>query len=289
MFDRPSMIWHSGNSFRDPLDRLQGPKPELAVVLVAGADGEGQRVEDQVVGRQAVPHAGEVVQTLGDLHLARRLLGHADLVDGERDHRGAELARQLEAFFGRLLAVLEVDRVQHRLAAVELERGLPAPGARWNRPPEGRRPSHACALPPRPSRPTRRGRRRRCKDRSRASPRAPARRPWRRRHPSRRPPGAGGTCGCHWHCSARRSRDRRSPGDRTPGRRATPDRASHSDVRGAAPDGAPCPLARRSRRSMASSAAMCSGVVPQQPPIMLRPSSVTKRSSQLASSSGDRG
>ena len=54
------MIWHSGISSRDPLDRLQGPQAELAVVLVAGADREGQRVEQQVRRRQAVLVAGEI-------------------------------------------------------------------------------------------------------------------------------------------------------------------------------------------------------------------------------------
>ena len=44
-----------------------------------------------------------------------------------------------------------------------------------------------------------------------------------------------------------------------------------------------------SLRSIASSAAMCVAVVPQQPPIRLTPSSATKRSSQLASSAAPSG
>ena len=51
-------------------------------------------------------------------------LRHADLVDGQRDHRGAELLRQLQAVGARLLAILEVDRVDDRLAAMQLQRRL---------------------------------------------------------------------------------------------------------------------------------------------------------------------
>jgi hypothetical protein len=70
---------------------------------------------------------GERDQPPGDLDLALGGLGHARLVDGQRDHRGAELLREREALGGRLLAVLEVDRVDHGLAAVQLERRLEDP------------------------------------------------------------------------------------------------------------------------------------------------------------------
>ncbi len=105
-------------------DRIERRDPEAAVVLVAGADREGQGVDQKVRAWQAVAVAGEVDQAAGDLELASHVLGHAGLVDRQRDHAGAELARELHALRGRLLAVLEVDRVQDRLAAIELERGL---------------------------------------------------------------------------------------------------------------------------------------------------------------------
>ena len=108
----------------DHLDGVERICRQLAVVLVAGADGEGQRVDQQVGRRQAVLHAGEVVEPLGDAQLALGILGHALLVDGQRDHRRAEAPRQFQALGGRFLAVLEVDGVDDRLAAVELERGL---------------------------------------------------------------------------------------------------------------------------------------------------------------------
>ncbi len=108
----------------DRCDRLQGFEAEAAVVRVAGADGEGERIEDQIRRGQAMLDASELVQPLGDAELVRRELGHADFVDGERHHRRAVFARELQAFFRLVLAVLEVDRVDDRLAAVELERRL---------------------------------------------------------------------------------------------------------------------------------------------------------------------
>ena len=75
----------------DQLDALERPLAELAVVLVAGGDGEGQRVDQQVGLRQAVLVAGDADQPPGDVELGLRRLGHAGLVDGQRDHRGAEL------------------------------------------------------------------------------------------------------------------------------------------------------------------------------------------------------
>ena len=56
--------------------------------------------------------------------LSSARLRHADLVDGQRDHRGAEALRQDQAVGGVLLAVLEIDRVDDRLAAVQFQRGL---------------------------------------------------------------------------------------------------------------------------------------------------------------------
>ena len=105
-------------------DRVEGVEAELAVVRVAGADRKGQRVEQQVARRQAVPVAGEIVKPLGDAQFVVGLLRHALFVDRQGDDRGAEALRQFQPLVGRLLAVLEIDRVDDRLAAVELERGF---------------------------------------------------------------------------------------------------------------------------------------------------------------------
>ena len=60
-----------GELGRDPLDPVEGLEAEAAVVLVAGADGEGQRVDQQVVAGQAV-RLGERDQAARDLDLALR-------------------------------------------------------------------------------------------------------------------------------------------------------------------------------------------------------------------------
>ena len=62
----------SGNSSRIARDALQRPLRQLAVVLVAGGDGEGQRIDQQVGLRQAVLVAGEIDQPAGDAQLVAR-------------------------------------------------------------------------------------------------------------------------------------------------------------------------------------------------------------------------
>ena len=114
----------SGNSSPNCRDAFQRPLRQLAVVLVAGGDGEGQRVDQQVGLRQAVPVAGEIDQPAGDAQLVLHRLRHADFVDGQRDHRGAEALRQDQPVGGVLLAVLEIDRVDDRLAAMQFQRRL---------------------------------------------------------------------------------------------------------------------------------------------------------------------
>ena len=133
----------------DPPDRIQGRDAQAAVVLVAGADREGQRIDQKVVAREAMAVAGEIDQAARDLDLARRVLGHAGLVDGERDHRRAEFAGELQAPRGRLLAILEVDRVQHPLAAIEREGCLEDRQLGRSRSPAGCRPHRADGPPPR--------------------------------------------------------------------------------------------------------------------------------------------
>ncbi len=105
----------------DPLDCLQGVEAEPAVVRVAGADRKGQRIEEEIRRRQPVLAAGEVVEPPRHGELVLDLLGHAGLVDRQCDDRGAEAACEAQTLVGRLLTVLEIDRVDDRLAAVELE------------------------------------------------------------------------------------------------------------------------------------------------------------------------
>ena len=113
-----------GEGVADQLDAFQRPLAELAVILVASGDGEGERVDQQIGLGQAVAVAGKLDEAAGDGELGFGGFGHALLVDGEGDHGGTELTGEDEAIGCGGLAVLEVDRVDDRLAAVKLQRGF---------------------------------------------------------------------------------------------------------------------------------------------------------------------
>ena len=105
----------------DALDRLDGGRLPL---VVAGGQREGQRVEDQRLGLEAVLVADELLDALGDLELALARLGHADLVDRQRDQRGAVRLDDRDDAVELVAAGLEVDRVDDRAAGDLVERGL---------------------------------------------------------------------------------------------------------------------------------------------------------------------
>ena len=95
------------------------------IIFVAGADREDQRIEDDVLGLDAVLFGEQLERALRDLQfaLARdglRLL--LVLVDASDDQRGAEAARERHDFLEAILAVFEVDRIDQRLARRALER-----------------------------------------------------------------------------------------------------------------------------------------------------------------------
>ena len=95
------------------------------IVFVAGADREDQRVEDDVFGLDAVFFGEQLERALGHLQLARarnslRLL--LVVVDTADDERGAEAAGERHDLLEAILAVLEVDRIDQRLARRALER-----------------------------------------------------------------------------------------------------------------------------------------------------------------------
>ena len=111
----------------DAADRLDGLHGVAAEVVVAGREREGERVEDQVGGLEAVALDRDVVDALRDAQLPVGGAGLALFVDGEADDRRAVLAGQAEhAVHALALAVafLEVGRVEDRLAAVVAQAGL---------------------------------------------------------------------------------------------------------------------------------------------------------------------
>ena len=106
---------------RDAVERLEA---EASVVVVAGRDREGQRIEEDVLLGKPPLLRVEVADARRDLKLARRGLRHAGLlvlVDRQRDARSAVLLQQRADAVHPLLAVLEVDRVDDRLSAVALQ------------------------------------------------------------------------------------------------------------------------------------------------------------------------
>src|SRR5829696_9917618 len=111
-------MWDLGLDPADALDRLDGRRTPL---LVAGGEGEGERVEDQSLRVEAVLVATDLTDPPGDLHLAVGGLRHADLVDGERDQRGAMGLGQWHNPIGLVPPGLEVDRVDDRPAGDLLE------------------------------------------------------------------------------------------------------------------------------------------------------------------------
>ena len=122
--ERPRMSCRSGNSRRMSSIASRVHKASLRssslpvqIVKVSGSSSRSRL-------RQAEAAAGELDQAAGDPQLVLARLGHAGLVDGQRDHGRPELAGERHPGGRRRLAVLEIDRVQHGLAAVELERRL---------------------------------------------------------------------------------------------------------------------------------------------------------------------
>ncbi len=105
----------------DALDRLDRRRAPL---LVARGEREGERVEDQQLRIEPVLAAGDVDDPLRDLELAVAGLGHADLVDGQRDQRGAVAVGDLRDAVELVAAGLEVDRVDDRAAGDLVQRGL---------------------------------------------------------------------------------------------------------------------------------------------------------------------
>ena len=121
--ETPSEVLTPGSSCldrADALDRLDGGRPPL---LVARGEREREVVEDQQLGVHPVLVADELVDALGDLELALARLGHADLVDRQRDQRGAVLHRDRDDLVELVAAGLEVDRVDDRAARDLVERG----------------------------------------------------------------------------------------------------------------------------------------------------------------------
>ena len=122
--ETPSEVLHAGQLGLDQADALDRLDRGRLPLVVAGGQREGERVEDQQLGVEAVLVADELVDALRDLELALARLGHADLVDRQRDQRGAVRHGDRDDAVELVAAGLEVDRVDDRAAGDLVERGL---------------------------------------------------------------------------------------------------------------------------------------------------------------------
>ena len=93
-------------------------------LLVAGGEREREAVEDQRSGSRPCSSQHSSRDPLGDLELALGGLGHPDLVDRQRDQGGAVRLGERDDAVELVAAGLEVDRVDDRAAGDLLERGL---------------------------------------------------------------------------------------------------------------------------------------------------------------------
>ena len=115
---------HLGDLGLQPADALDRLDRRRFPLLVAGGQGEGEQVEDQRFGVEAVLVAGDLLDPLGDLDLAVGGLRHPDLVDRQRDQRRAVCLGERHDDVGLVAARLEVDRVDDRPAGDRLQRRL---------------------------------------------------------------------------------------------------------------------------------------------------------------------
>ena len=117
----------TGDLLLDPLDGVLGLHGVAAEVVVPGGEGEGEGVEDQVAGLEAVAVHGEISDSVGHPHLPLDVAGLTLLVDQQADDGRAVLLGQLEdpVESGALvLAVFQVGRVEDGATAHVLQAGL---------------------------------------------------------------------------------------------------------------------------------------------------------------------
>ena len=88
---------HAGQLALDGADAVDGLARRVDPLGLAGGEREGERVEDQLIGRETELVAREVVDAARDLELALGGARHPLLVDGERDDAGAVVAHRAAA------------------------------------------------------------------------------------------------------------------------------------------------------------------------------------------------
>ncbi len=117
---------HAGKLGLDAPDALDCLDAVLSALLHAGREGQGERVEDQVVRLEPVAMHGDVVDLAGGAHFPLCRARLPLLVDAGAHHGGPELAGEPQECVeagARRVAFLEVDRVENGSAPEPLECG----------------------------------------------------------------------------------------------------------------------------------------------------------------------
>ena len=106
----------------DELDSFQGPQPQLPVVFIAGADGEGQWIEEQVSRIQAMRKDEKLeytarihVSVTGDDAIAAAIDAHGEAIAAETLAASLEMVAVLPAGGARATADLDGHPLALRL------------------------------------------------------------------------------------------------------------------------------------------------------------------------------
>ena len=102
-------------------ERLQSGRSGPAQAFVAAAEGEGERVEDQILGVQPVLLRGEPVDPFGYREFFFTAAGHSLFIYSQANQGCSVPFGQRKHRSGRLFAVLEIDGVDQGPAAEQLE------------------------------------------------------------------------------------------------------------------------------------------------------------------------
>ena len=115
---------HMRQLLADEPRRLDEGDAVAVVLLDAGRDRENVGIEDDVLGRKSDLVHQHVIGALADRDLALEGIGLALLVERHHHDRRPVPAHDLGVLDERVLALLERDRIHHRLALQALEPGL---------------------------------------------------------------------------------------------------------------------------------------------------------------------
>ena len=121
---KPIVEFMTFNFSMQAMDQIINSAAKTTVIIIARADGEGERIEEDVRRRQLPLARVEIVHARCDLEFSRGALGHTRLrifINRKRNTRGAILLEQRTNAIETLFAIFKVDGVDNSFTAVTLE------------------------------------------------------------------------------------------------------------------------------------------------------------------------